>query len=111
MAPDDVKQRGVLTWWKVILWLVVLGLAACLAAYVFGVLSAPHGHFWVNPRGATAKEFDWPDAMLAATAAGTVLLGAFTAALAYTTSGDVSATWRLAQLPLRIRPPESDPSS
>jgi hypothetical protein len=82
----------------VVSWLLVLGAAAGLAAYVCGVLSASHGRFWVNPRGAETEEFDWPNAMLAATAAGTVLLGAFTAALAYTTSGDVSATWRLAQL-------------
>jgi hypothetical protein len=36
--------------------------------------------------------------MLGATAAGTVLLAAFTDALAFTTSGDVSARWQLAQL-------------
>jgi hypothetical protein len=97
-TPADLKPRGVLTVPLVVGWLLLLTAAACAAAYAFGVLSASHGHFWVNPRGASSEEFDWPNAMLAATAAGTILLGAFTAALAYTTSGDVSATWRLAQL-------------
>lgn len=97
-ASDDLTPRGVLTPRLVGSALVGLTVAACIAAYAFGVLSAPAGYFWVNPRGAAAEEFDWPNAMLAATAAGTILLGAFTAALAYTTSGDVSATWRLARL-------------
>ncbi len=64
--------------------------------YVVGVLAAPHGEFLADPRG--GHTFEWSTAAVAATAAGTVLLAAFTAALAYTTSGDVSATWELARL-------------
>ena len=56
---------------------------------VIGVLAA---------EGGTAHAFDWSTAAVAATAVGTVLLAAFTGALAWTTSGDVTATWELADL-------------
>jgi hypothetical protein len=52
------------------------------------------GHF-----GASGKAwFDWSVASIFGTALGTTALAAFTGALAYTTSGDVRATWELAAL-------------
>jgi hypothetical protein len=45
--------------------------------------------------------FAWGTAAVAGTAVATALLAAFTAALAYTTSGDVRATWELAELTRR----------
>jgi|tagenome__1003787_1003787.scaffolds.fasta_scaffold20971959_6 hypothetical protein len=74
----------------------LLLLVTAAIGYAFGVLAAPDGHFLSNPRGSHA--FEWDVASIAATAVGTVLLAAFTGALAWTTSGDVSATWELADL-------------
>lgn len=96
-APEVLSPRGVITKRSIGKPLALLSVTVTVVGYVIGVLAAPHGHFWVQPRGASTGEFDWSNAMLGATAAGTVLLAAFTAAFAYTTSGDVSATWRLAQ--------------
>lgn len=45
--------------------------------------------------------FGWETAAAAGTAVATALLAAFTAALAFTTSGDVRATWELAELTRR----------
>jgi hypothetical protein len=51
------------------------------------------------PRAIGAKdEFDWSLTAVANTAFGTVVLAGFTGALAWTTSGDVRATWELAEL-------------
>src|SRR3954447_22306874 len=94
---EELKPGGTITAWSLLGWLVALSVVAVAVGYATGVISAPHGYFWIEPRGASPGEFDWGNAMLGATAAGTVRLAAFTAALAYTTSGDVSATWRLAQ--------------
>ncbi len=45
--------------------------------------------------------FEWETASVFGTALGTTALAAFTGALAYTTSGDVRATWELATLTRR----------
>jgi hypothetical protein len=65
----------------------LLILCAVLAVIV-GTVGAAGPTTW-NP----SDHFDWSLAAVAGTALGTVLLAGFTGALAYTTSGDVRATW------------------
>jgi hypothetical protein len=81
---------GVLTQRQVILWIVFL--LSCVAA-----LSAPVG--FVAATGHTT--FNWDVASIFGTALGTTALAGFTGALAFTTSGDVRATWELARLTQR----------
>jgi hypothetical protein len=52
---------------------------------------------WLAERPYTGR-FDWELASIFGTALGTTLLALATGALAYTTSGDVRATWELANL-------------
>jgi len=66
----------------------MLVLLSMIVATALGFVGAQHG---VNFR-----HFDWSLAAVAGTAIGTVLLAGFTGALAWTTSGDVRATIRLA---------------
>jgi hypothetical protein len=78
---------GVLTW-RLIVIATAIGLLVVLGCSVLV------GHF-----GASGKAwFDWSLASIFGTALGTTALAAFTGALAYTTSGDVRATWELAAL-------------
>ncbi len=71
---------------------LTVGLLAASAAASFIV-----GHVGAAKEG----EFDWALAMDAGIAFGTLALAAFTGALAYATSGDVSATRELADLSRR----------
>jgi hypothetical protein len=91
-SDTNVRSRGTLTVRRVGLWLAALFAPTTIVGYAIGVLAAEDG---------TAHAFDWSTAAIAATAVGTVLLAAFTGALAWTTSGDVTATWELADLTRR----------
>jgi hypothetical protein len=76
---------GVLTRGRAALWIGLMAVAALGLATLVGF-------------EAVGKGFDWNAAGVAGTAVGTVLLAGFTGALAWTTSGDVRATWELARL-------------
>jgi hypothetical protein len=78
-------EYGVLTKTRTVLWIGLMVLFALSAALAVGFESV-------------GKGFDWNAAGVAGTAIGTVFLAGFTGALAWTTSGDVRATWKLAQL-------------
>jgi hypothetical protein len=83
----DIPAYGVLTKRRVAIWIV--GLLVLVAA-----LSIPIGF-----AAATGKaSFSWHVASIFGTAVGTTALAGFTGALAFTTSGDVRATWELATL-------------
>lgn len=86
---------------------------ANIGSVKYGVLTAPRVAFWVTlllglvaavsvPVGYAAapahETFNWEVASIFGTALGTTTLAGFTGALAFTTSGDVRATWELAQL-------------
>jgi hypothetical protein len=84
---NNVPTYGVLTRRRVATWIV--GLLVIVAG-----LSIPVGFF-----AATGHEsFSWNVASIFGTALGTTALAGFTGALAFTTSGDVRATWELATL-------------
>lgn len=78
---------GVLTRGKLTGWILLLTAFSAAVAGAVGWIGAPVGH-----------GFDWNLGAVAATATGTTLLAGFTGALAWTTSGDVRATWELAEL-------------
>lgn len=81
---------GILTRKRVIVWSLVLLLVVAGLGILVG---------WQARRAAAAREvIDWELAAIVGTALGTTVLAGFTAALAFTTSGDVRATWRLAEL-------------
>jgi hypothetical protein len=84
-CPAVNPTPGTLTKGRAVLWIGLLTLAALVTAAVVGF-------------EAVARGFDWNAAGVAGTAVGTVLLAGFTGALAWTTSGDVRATWELARL-------------
>jgi hypothetical protein len=83
-VADDATY-GVLTKKRAVVWITLMAAAALAAACLVGFESV-------------GKGFDWNAAGVAATAVGTVLLAGFTGALAWTTSGDVRATWELTRL-------------
>jgi hypothetical protein len=83
--PNDY---GVLTRRRLALWIGALVLLSTSAATLLGFVGARHG--------ISFRHFDWSLAAVAGTAIGTVVLAGFTGALAWTTSGDVRATIRLA---------------
>jgi hypothetical protein len=86
-----VKPYGVLTVKRVAVALAIgLSLVAGMS-YLVGRFAGRVG----------AEGFDWELASIFGTALGTTLLAAVTGALAYTTSGDVRATWELARLTSR----------
>ncbi len=60
------------------------------ASALVGFLAEGWGDRW--------GDFNWEVAAIAGTALGTTALAGFTGALAFTTSGDVRATWELADL-------------
>jgi hypothetical protein len=78
-------RPGILTRESIQKWIGVLLLSSLAIGVIVGALGA-------------TDEFDWSVAALASTAFGTVVLAGFTGALAWTTSGDVRATWELAEL-------------
>ena len=78
---------GVLTVKRVIGWAAPVLMVVAGLSYLVG-LAATRGH----------GPFNWDVASIFGTALGTTALAAFTGALAFTTSGDVRATWRLAEL-------------
>ncbi len=97
MSNQSTPARpGVLTKRKAIGWALLLLIPTLGAAYAVGVLAEPGATWFANitQRG----QFDWTTASVAAAAVAAVLLAAFTAALAWTTSGNVSAIWGLADL-------------
>ena len=94
-TPQRPKP-GVISRGTLLRWIGVLLLASLAVSALVGWLAAPSG-------------FRWELAAGAGTAFGTVVLAGFTGALAWTTSGDVRATWELADLTrdeqaARIRP-------
>jgi len=91
VLPSDLARRddyGVLTPRRLVRWIGALVLASAAIATLLGFVGAQ--------RGIGFKHFDWSLAAVVGTAIGTVLLAGFTGALAWTTSGDVRATIRLA---------------
>lgn len=90
-SRDDSDRRddyGVLTPRRLVVWIGALVLTSVAVATLVGFVGARHGLGF--------RHFDWSLAAVAGTAVGTVLLAGFTGALAWTTSGDVRATIRLA---------------
>lgn len=87
-AHDRRKDYGVLTPRRLVVWIGALGLISAMVATTLGFVGAQHG--------VSVHHFNWSLAAVAGTAVGTVLLAGFTGALAWTTSGDVRATIRLA---------------
>jgi hypothetical protein len=85
---DLRKDYGVLTPRRLVMWIGGLVLISAAAASALGFVGAR--------QGVSIHHFDWSLAAVAGTAVGTVLLAGFTGALAWTTSGDVRATIRLA---------------
>src|SRR5690242_15269902 len=81
-------QPGVLNRDSIQKWIGVLLLSSIVIGGIVGTIGA-------------RDEFDWSLAAVASTAFGTVVLAGFTGALAWTTSGDVKATWELAELTRR----------
>jgi hypothetical protein len=92
LATSDPNgtEPGVLTKTRVSRWISSLLVLSAGVAAAAGFFGAAHGLAWTH--------FDWNLAAVAGTAIGTVLLAGFTGALAWTTSGDVRATWELARL-------------
>lgn len=86
LARSD--DYGVLTPRRLVRWIGALVVVAALVATLLGFVGAAHG--------VSVHHFSWSLAAVAGTAVGTVLLAGFTGALAWTTSGDVRATIRLA---------------
>src|SRR5262245_17059696 len=84
MADSD-RPYGVLTKPAIAGWLVVLTTMSLAVSVIIGY-------------AAKGSAFDWATAAVAGTAVGTVLLAGFTGSLAWVTSGDVRATWELANL-------------
>jgi hypothetical protein len=78
-APGTLKRR------TLVVWIGSLLASSVAVSGTIGALGASHG-------------FDWSLAAVAGTAFGTIVLAGFTGALAWTTSGDVRATWELAKL-------------
>jgi hypothetical protein len=66
-------------------WIGALLLASVVVSAIVGFVGAD-------------QTFDWSLAAVAGTAFGTVVLAGCTGAFAWTTSGDVRATWEVAQL-------------
>ena len=88
-ADDDVEvvqPFGVLTRRSVARWVGLLVVVVATLSTVVGFAATG----W--------EEFDWDVASIFGTALGTTALAGFTGALAFTTSGDVRATWDLAQV-------------
>lgn len=86
----DVQSFGVLTRRTVALWIGVLLAVVFAVSAIIGFLAVGWDNRW--------DEFNWEVAAIAGTALGTTALAGFTGALAFTTSGDVQATWELARL-------------
>jgi hypothetical protein len=87
LTADPLRsQYGLLTFRRVSVWMAGLLVATVGAGALIGFLAT-------SPREA----FAWETAAVAGTALATAALAGFTGALAYTTSGDVRATWELAQ--------------
>ncbi len=87
--PPAVRDDyGVLTAQRLRKWIGALVVVALAVSVLIGYVGAPHG--------VSFHHFAWSLAAVAGTAIGTVLLAGFTGALAWTTSGDVRATIRLA---------------
>src|SRR5438876_6857993 len=82
-----VRMYGVLTKRTMAVWVLSLLVLALASSVPVGFVAAP---------GNTT--FNWGVASVFGTAVGTTLLAGFTAALSFTTSGDVRATWELARL-------------
>src|SRR6266849_2199392 len=80
----EPMEPGVLTRKRVVRWIGALFVTSLVVSGLVGSIGASH-------------RFDWSLAAVAGTAFGTVTLAGFTGALAWTTSGDVQATWRLAE--------------
>lgn len=87
-SSGRLRDYGVLTSRRLVSWIGTLVLVASAVAVLLGFVGARHGIAF--------SHFDWSLAAVAGTAVGTVLLAGFTGALAWTTSGDVRATIRLA---------------
>jgi hypothetical protein len=91
MAGNEREQApsyGVLTRPRLLTW--CLGGLLFIAAMAYLV-----GHYEARKN---TGHFDWELASVFGTALGTTLLALATGALAFTTSGDVRATWELARL-------------
>jgi hypothetical protein len=82
------ENYGVLTRKRLTLWIGALVLLSASIATLLGFIGARDG--------ISFSHFDWSLAAVAGTAIGTIVLAGFTGALAWTTSGDVRATIRLA---------------
>jgi len=80
---------GVLSRDLLIRWLGILLAASAVVSALVGWVGGSHG-------------FDWTLAAVAGTAFGTIALAGFTGALAWTTSGDVQATWLLGTLTMEV---------
>lgn len=81
MQPFGVLTRRSVALWIGLLLVVVAALSALAGFAATG---------W--------EDFEWDVAAIVGTALGTTALAGFTGALAFTTSGDVRATWELARL-------------
>jgi hypothetical protein len=88
-SPDrsSVLPRPYARWVAITAWIAALAALTAGVAALVGWISAADG-----------AKFDWSHAIEASVATGTVLLAAFTAALARTTSRDVTATQELARI-------------
>jgi len=90
---DGTGRPGVLTTGRLVKFaLFTLPLVIAIAFLV--------GHYAARPE---TGSFDWELASIFGTAIGTTLLAIATGALAYTTTGDVRATWQLADLTIRAQ--------
>ena len=87
MSDAASDEPGVLSRETILRWIVALVLSSVVVSAVVGIVGA-------------RDEFDWTLAAVTGTAFGTIVLAGFTGALAWTTSGDVRATWELARLTL-----------
>jgi hypothetical protein len=108
--PTEASGRrpGTLSKLRVFWFAVGISALVTVVGYVVGVLAAPPGNQWFTD--VRAKDtFAWETAAVAATAAATAVLAGFTAALAFTTSGDVTATWELAAEAKRDRQSRDKP--
>ena len=85
---EPVDDYGVLTPRRLVRWIGALVLTSAAVAALLGFVGVAHG--------ISVHHFSWGLAAVTGTAVGTVLLAGFTGALAWTTSGDVRATIRLA---------------
>jgi hypothetical protein len=82
-----MQLYGVLTKATIARWMAVLIAVVAGLSLIVGLIAAA-GH----------ETFNWEVASIFGTALGTTALAGFTGALAFTTSGDVRATWELARL-------------